>query len=643
MSDALFSDQIALNFLALRQQDFSFRIYRRALSSTETALPNTYSLPTHASGAGPHEDFRRYSVSLLPLSGYDPVSVGAWLNPWLTLWVLHDALQRRCASDLQAETEMIQDDFRREIAFVLKRHGAGVREVVWVRPYELKAIGRLGVLLKFSLRVPPDAGISDKQRLELSLAQKNGRPNEDFYLDQFGKIEQFLRRFYPAVESLDLYDGTTVNIERKLSVLRCWSLDRRVYRFANNAEGSSQFFGLRDQGPVQKAGDSVRLVFLFHPHDRPISQDLFRALRGDTYPTFPGMGQMFGMKLDRHNVSGLSVESFSKTDILAAAERLKSEYADEQIIPIALVPMTKHSSVAESDAYFNAKHAFLSVGLATQFVDRKRVQDRTALKWSLSNIGLAIFAKMGGVPWTLKPSTQKCLVVGIGQAHRIGADGQIERYFAYSVLADSSGVYESIRVLGSSTNPEQYRADLAHNLRDVLLAHRDRYSSFVLHLTFSMKKREMEIIKRLLTELHGEMRDGEEFIALKFNDHNDFMGFATAHNSRIPSEGAVLPLSRKEFLLWFSGLSMDDSKAPKKPEKPVHVQVLYPNEPLQHERLKRVMQDAMNLAGANWRGFNAKSLPISIYYAKLIAGYYAHFRELKLPDLNLDELSPWFL
>lgn len=188
-----------------------------------------------------------------------------------------------------------------------------------------------------------------------------------------------------------------------------------------------------------------------------------------------------------------------------------------------------------------------------------------------------------------------------------------------------------------------YLAKLKANLREVLLAHTGRYESFVLHLTFRMKKREIETIKELLRELKGEGSPESKFVALKFNDHNEFFGFSADHNSRIPYEGTVAPLSRKDCLLWFSGLGLEDRKAPKKPERPVHVRVLYPDAPLSEGDLKRVLQDSMNIAGANWRGFNAKSLPISIYYAKLIADYYGHFREAHLPELDLENLSPWFL
>ena len=219
----------------------------------------------------------------------------------------------------------------------------------------------------------------------------------------------------------------------------------------------------------------------------------------------------------------------------------------------------------------------------------------------------------------------------------------MEKYFAYSVLADSSGIYESIKILGNTTNRTEYIASLKDKLRDVLLEHKGKYKSFVLHLTFSMKKDELKAINDLLADLQAKNDNQSEFVALKFNDHNDFFGFSAANNSRVPYEGTVAELSRKDFLVWFSGLSLDDSKAPKKPERPVHIRVVYPERPLDRSDLRRLLQDAMNIAGANWRGFNAKSMPISVYYAKLIAEYYSRFREAGLAELDIESLSPWFL
>jgi hypothetical protein len=71
---------------------------------------------------------------------------------------------------------------------------------------------------------------------------------------------------------------------------------------------------------------------------------------------------------------------------------LKDEYPDAQVLPVALVPFSKHVSEEVTRDYYKAKHAVLSAGLASQFVDRsKTMGDRDALKWSISNIALATY------------------------------------------------------------------------------------------------------------------------------------------------------------------------------------------------------------------------------------------------------------
>jgi hypothetical protein len=78
--------------------------------------------------------------------------------------------------------------------------------------------------------------------------------------------------------------------------------------------------------------------------------------------------------------------------------------------------------------------------------------------------------------------------------------------------------------------------------------------------------------------------------------------------------------------------------------KPLQATFLYPREPqLTGDQQVDYLQDALNLSGANWRGFNAKTLPVSVYYAQLIAKYFREFDRLGLPELELHTLTPWFL
>jgi Piwi domain len=634
---------VALSFFPLKDSDFSYTTYRRELSAHQESVPGTRWLPETCDNVvkGPAER-RRYEVSLQPKAGFGKVRVTSWVDQGLTDEVLHSALvERSQQADLKPDVELEEQRFIRHVAFVLARH-EDVREVMELRAYALQARGQFGFLLHFSLRVPRDTRMPDKRRLELSLTHKNGRTNEDFYLDHHQKIESFVHRFFGKIARLKLHDGSVLELEPRLSVVRSFTLTRRTYVFGGDREGGNQFFGLREHGPYQAAPPNNRLVFMFSPEDRERSQHLFRALRGDLYSTFPGMEAMFGAGIGRENVSGMAVPGFTNSELQAACTTLKAEFPNERVLPLALVPLTKHTSDEETARYNAAKHAFISQGLPSQFVDRQRTLERNGLKWLISNIALALFAKMGGVPWRIKPSTNRCLIVGIGQAHR-KIENHIARYIAYSVLTDSTGGYETIKVLGDSSNEGEYLSALRDNLRQVLISHGTQYDSFVIHVTFRMRDRDVAAIKDLLGDLKGTDGANHEFVAIKFNDKNDFFGFSLDHNSRVPYEGTVVPLSKREYLMWFSGLGLGDSKVPKHPERPVHIRILFPEIPLPEVDLKRLLQDAMNIAGANWRGFNAKSLPISIYYAKIIADYYANFRKGNLPDVDFENVSPWFL
>ena len=105
----------------------------------------------------------------------------------------------------------------------------------------------------------------------------------------------------------------------------------------------------------------------------------------------------------------------------------------------------------------------------------------------------------------------------------------------------------------------------------------------------------------------------------------------------------MVRISRDEFLVWFEGLQYDHRTVGKMIANPLHVKFTYPREGLSRHTKLNHLQDAINLSGANWRGFNAKAMPVSVYYAQLIATYVKEFEAHKLPTVDVDTLTPWFL
>jgi hypothetical protein len=125
---------------------------------------------------------------------------------------------------------------------------------MWVRPFALRSKRRFGFLLRFALKISEDAVIDDRRKGELSLTHKNGHVNEAFYLDQAEKVSAFIGRFHRSLQNLQLSDGTTITLDRRLTTIPALQLENRMYVFGNGKEARSQFFGLRDFGPYSKIG-----------------------------------------------------------------------------------------------------------------------------------------------------------------------------------------------------------------------------------------------------------------------------------------------------------------------------------------------------------------------------------------------------
>ena len=632
-------DEIALNFFPLLSQDFTVTLYRMPF------------VENHRPSSGDEEAVRRmlevdgelcpYWTLFQRVPGSTKFECNPSHNFYATLGALRIGLIESCRDRLESADFSISKGFRPRVEIVVERFTEGLR-VVSVEPYYLHKHRKFGFLADFRFH-PKDEfrGTTRARQLSLSLDSR-GRSNQNHYADRYSQLMNFVRRFHRRIFPITLPGREVVDIEPHLEMLESGKLDVKHYIVNSNRESKSQFMGIARNGPLELAPSDTHVCFLYRQEDRSLSHDLFRALRGDTFRTFVGMDKMFRFPFTNDLVSGIAVPGFKDKDIEEVAERVREDAGGSNVVPIVITPFSRHDDLEDNEQYWVLKHAFLSKGMPLQVVARDTVRDKDKLKWSTAGIGLQVFAKAGGTPWKVRPRTERCLIVGIGQAHRIRA-GRIDRYFAYSVLTDSSGVFETVKTLGKGQDEETYLRDFHGSLRNIFNEYSDRFSNFVIHSTFSIKWRELEAISEALEEQRESRPGGGDFVSLRFNDRNRFYGFAIDRNSRVPYESSMVGISRDEFLVWFEGLQYDHRTVGKMVANPLHVKFTYPREGLTWRTKLSHLQDAINLSGANWRGFNAKAMPVSVYYAQLIAKYLKEFEARKLPTVDVDTLTPWFL
>lgn len=631
-------NDVALNFFPLKNSVFCNTLY--CLPFTEGERPKH----------GDEVAIRRYLEIDGQLNQYwtffsevddsTEVKCNSYENVYASIDALRLSLIKSCMNNLDTNEFRFKEGFHRRIELITSRFQEGL-QVVTLEPYLLRSQSKFGFLVDFRFH-PIDEHRGTRRSLQLSLSlDKHGQPNLNYYADRYTHLVSYVQKFHDRIFPLEMPNGYKLDIEVNLLNLKPDALDLKTYIVGPNVESRSQFMGIKQSGPLKEITEDTHLYFIYRQEDHGLSQDLFRALRGDTFSTFLGMEEMFHFPLSNDNVTGVVVSEFTDSDIETVCERVYAHSKGRNLVPIVLTPFSRHDSPCDNAAYWKLKHTFLAKGLPIQVVATETIADRNKLKWSTASIGLQIFAKAGGTPWKVRPRTEKCLIVGIGQAHR-KVNNHIDRYFAYSVLSDSSGVFEEVRVLGEDQEEEGYLKSFGANLKRIFEDYSSRFSNFVVHATFAIRRRELECIASTLAQ-HKDKSETGEFVSLKFNEKTRFFGFSVDHNSRVPYESTVLTLSRNEFLVWFEGLQFGHRSLRKMVGNPLHVKFTYPSKGLSLHQKQAHLQDAINLSGANWRGFNAKSLPVSVYYAQLIAQYIKEFEIHELGELNVDILKPWFL
>ena len=423
---------------------------------------------------------------------------------------------------------------------------------------------------------------------------------------------------------------------KNCTFVRTEQLKPKVFMLGGGRTDESQWKGLERFGPLEPVpAAEIGCVMLYRKDHRTLAEDLYRGLMGKASGVaFKGIPEVFRLNINRF--FSVSPNAWNSNELQAAVKEIEDIRRDNPNLTLMVLMI---EDLENSEIYYQAKYALLQRDIPLQVVSAELIQRRDQFKWSVSNIALQIFTKLGGEPWKVVPAHERCLIIGIGQAHRASPDG-IQKYFAYCVATDSSGLYKKIAVLSDTHSRDTYLEDMKKSLvRELSVAGAGEYSHCVIHIPFKLKNDELRALEGAVASAsHTESHI--KFTVIKINDQHRFFGYAD-NNSRIPVEGTVARLSRTSLLLWFEGLKTPNDVVRKRVAGPVHLEFLWPKENQEPSEQSKHLQDLFNLSGTNWRGFNARSTPISTYYCKLIAKFLSKFPD-QAPRIE-STTYPWFL
>src|SRR5262249_13694107 len=170
-----------------------------------------------------------------------------------------------------------------------------------------------------------------------------------------------------------------------------------------------------------------------------------------------------------------------------------------------------------------------------------------------------IFCKAGGQPWKVRPiATARSLIIGISQSHkvkRIDEKTEVEKYFAFSVLLDSSGLFQEIHVLGEGDTETDYLSQVRARLQEILATSAQQFERVIVHTSFRLRRAEMNAISQTVkAAARGSAKGKCKFAVVKVNNQSRFFGVNRSVNSQVPFEATKVKLGRREYLVWFEGI-----------------------------------------------------------------------------------------
>ena len=427
-----------------------------------------------------------------------------------------------------------------------------------------------------------------------------------------------------------------------------WKLAAPTLQFSAAIPGrvaTQPFTGVAKFGPYDNSalelGDGA-LLFMFPKAERALAHKLAKALLNGV-GTFGGFEKFFRVPVAKGEALRHREVDTDLADLAAAAEAYRTAITgwnaerNDRMPAAAIVLVPRSERFETATPYYEAKAAFANLAIPTQMVTIDLVKG-SQFNWAVANIALALFAKLGGIPWTVRaPATDKDLILGIGRAD-IGPNR--DRYFGYAVTFVNNGIYRHTHSFTPASTEDAYLERLTTAVRTALSADLDQpVERLVIHLAKEAGRREIDAAQRAIDSLGLELPVA--FLRLDDSSLHDIADADAQNETFAPPKGLVAKLGPRRALLQTDELGPTGA-----PDGPLLVSIDRRSS-VPVESFDDLLEQVFRLSAANWRGFNARSKPATLVYGEQLAQLVGHLSDLDTwqPDLLRPELTdrPWFL
>jgi hypothetical protein len=425
------------------------------------------------------------------------------------------------------------------------------------------------------------------------------------------------------------------------------------FAFRNEQSRPDKLRGLTDYGPYRDLSRAPTFGFVFPNEYRDYANQLFLALKNGI-GAFKGVETTFRFRLSKDQVfqvSDFSIVGKSHHDAATLYQDaiLKWHSGPQSSRPDMFFVIHPQTPASEADTpYYACKARLLSEGILSQNVTAGLIADDAKFRWSAANIALGAFVKLGGIPWIVygKELDQE-LIIGLGRSYLFDpTTRQTTGYMGFTACFSARGSFQFIALADVTDNRKEYLGLLGKVVSTSLERAETigrTVSSLTLHVPKEMSREELDVVH---AAVRGHVKQNIlQIVIVKVSEEDTFFAVDTGFKDGVPRRGTVIQVTDRDYLMYTEG--RDEKETWASFRSPVALRVT-PQGGRHSGGIKTVLRQINDLSQVNWRGFNARSKPISIYYGSLIAQLLSHIpadrmKSLSATSRQLLEERMWFI
>lgn len=381
--------------------------------------------------------------------------------------------------------------------------------------------------------------------------------------------------------------------------------------------------GIIKFGPYRKVTHTPKIAFVFPEGHRDSANRLYLALRNGI-GLFKGLPNVFRLPLEKEQVfpiTGFTLKS--RYDHHDSARRYRDAICNwvqaHNVKPDVFVNLHPRSMAWEEDSEYTAtKAALLQEGLLSQNVTFDLLQNATQFEWSAANIALGLFVKLGGIPWAVnRPNSDGEIVIGMGRSESFDpSTRKRKRAIAFITCLQSNGLYQFAHFGRACTEQGDFLRELEATLRQALakvMSANSDVRSLTLHFPKEFSYDERGLCSSVASEMKATFQR-IEFV--KVTQEDRFFALDDEVSDQVPRRGTCIRLNSSDYLLYTEGSEERQTWANRPPSA---VRIRHYRDTATDLNTREVVGQVFDLSLSNWRAFNARSYPVSIFYSSLIS------------------------